>query len=132
MVAFELHGVEIDRCVICRGIWLDNGELQLIANLAGVAPGELTAAVVNAKGVRGTPRRCPRCRRHLNAIDVGQSSALEIDRCPGGCGLWFDDSEMAAFIAQFDEGEKGAVARYFADWFGRRDAASILADDKGR
>jgi Zn-finger nucleic acid-binding protein len=121
MVAFELEGVEIDRCVSCRGTWLDNGELQLIAALAGVAAGGLTAALVEAKSSRGGPRRCPRCIRRLGAIDVGGVSPIEIDRCPGGCGLWFDDGEMGLFMARFDEGEKGAVARFFADWFGKKD-----------
>jgi Zn-finger nucleic acid-binding protein len=123
MVAFELEGVEIDRCVTCHGTWLDNGELQLIAQRAGVAPGGVTEALVAAQGARGGRRRCPRCLRRLEMIHLGQSSPLEIDRCPGGCGLWFDDGEMQQFIARFDEGEPGAVARFFADWFGHRDSA---------
>jgi Zn-finger nucleic acid-binding protein len=118
MLAFELDGVEIDRCVLCRGIWLDNGELQLIADLAGVAPGGLTAALVRAKGLRSGRRRCPRCLRRLDVADVGRDAPFEVDRCPGGCGLWFDDGEMEQFIARFDQGESGAVARFFADWFG--------------
>lgn len=121
MVAFELDGVEIDRCVACHGTWLDNGELQLIAGQAGVEQGGLTRALVQAKGVRGGRRRCPRCQRRLDAVDVGEASPLAIDRCPGGCGLWFDDGEMQQFISRFNEGEPGAVARFFADWFGKKD-----------
>ncbi len=121
MVAFELEGVEIDRCVACRGTWLDHGEVQLIAQRAGVAPGGLTQALLAAKGRRSGRRRCPRCLRRLEPIDVGGSAPLEIDRCPGGCGLWFDDGEMRQFIARFEEGEPGAVARFFADWFGQKD-----------
>jgi Zn-finger nucleic acid-binding protein len=121
MVGFELAGVEIDRCVSCRGTWLDHGELQLIADLAGVRPGGLTTALIQARKLRGGRRRCPRCLRRLGVVDVGGVSPLEIDRCPGGCGLWFDDGEMEQFIARFDEGEKGAVARFFADWFGKKD-----------
>ncbi len=33
MVAFELEGVEIDRCLACEGTWLDAGELELIVEL---------------------------------------------------------------------------------------------------
>lgn len=121
MVAFELDGVELDRCVACHGTWLDNGELQLIAQQAGAGPGGLTRALVRAKGVRRGRRRCPRCQRRLDVVDVGEASPLAIDRCPGGCGLWFDDGEMQQFIARFDEGESGAVARFFADWFGKKD-----------
>jgi Zn-finger nucleic acid-binding protein len=120
MVAFELQGVEIDRCVACRGTWLDHGELQLIADLAGVAAGALTEALLQAKTRHGGRWRCPRCRRRLGVVDVGQPAQLEIDRCPGGCGLWLDDGEIEQFIERFDEGERGAVARFFAAWFGNR------------
>ena len=120
MVAFELAGVEIDRCVSCRGTWLDGGELQLIADLAGVPPGALTAALIEATNVRAAQRRCPRCLRRLEGVSVSGVSLLQIERCPGGCGLWFDDGEMEQLITRFDEGETGAVARFFADWFGRK------------
>lgn len=121
MVAFELAGVEVDRCVSCRGTWLDGGELQLIADLAGVSPGALTAALIEAKNVQAAQRRCSRCLRRLESVAVGGVSPLEINRCPGGCGLWFDDGEMEQLITRFDEGETGAVARFFADWFGKKD-----------
>jgi Zn-finger nucleic acid-binding protein len=123
MVAFELQGVEIDGCVSCHGTWLDNGELQLIADLAGVAPGTLTEALLQANGRRGAGRRCPRCLRRLDVVEVGEPVSFEIDRCPGGCGLWFDDGEMERFIERFHVGEAGAVARFFAAWFGSSNAA---------
>lgn len=120
MVAFELYGVEIDRCVRCHGTWVDHGEVQLIAELAGVGPGGLTEALIAAEGGRSAGRRCPRCSRKLEVIDVGEGTPLEVDRCPGGCGLWFDDGEMQQLISRFEQGEKGAVARFFADWFGTK------------
>ncbi len=30
--ALELHGVEIDRCPKCGGVWLDPGELELLTS----------------------------------------------------------------------------------------------------
>ena len=30
MVVLELHEVEVDHCVTCKGIWLDSGELELL------------------------------------------------------------------------------------------------------
>jgi Zn-finger nucleic acid-binding protein len=122
MVAFELDGVEIDRCAVCHGTWLDHGELQLIARLAGVEPGGLTRALNEARGLRGGRRRCPRCVRRLDVVGIGQPSPLKIDRCPGGCGLWLDDGEMQQLIARFHDGEPGAVARFFSEWLGNKDA----------
>lgn len=30
LTAIDLHGVQIDRCAECEGIWLDNGELEIL------------------------------------------------------------------------------------------------------
>ena len=39
MVAYELEGIEIDRCLCCDGVWLDAGELEMVTELAGADPG---------------------------------------------------------------------------------------------
>ncbi|NQU42494.1 zf-TFIIB domain-containing protein, partial [bacterium] len=44
-MAFELEGVEIDRCPACGGTWLNAGEIEQIALKAGVTPGPLTRAL---------------------------------------------------------------------------------------
>jgi Zn-finger nucleic acid-binding protein len=121
MVAFELQGVEIDRCVVCRGIWLDHGEIQLIGDLAGVPAGRLSGALAAARTSGRLRGRCPRCRRRLDQVSVGAAPPMMLERCAGGCGLWFDDQEIVEFVARFEEGEEGAVARFFAEWFGARD-----------
>ena len=120
MVAFELEGIEIDRCVDCRGTWLDAGEMEAIAELAGVEPGGLSQALHEAHGARHGKRRCPRCSRRLEIIQVGHEEPVELDRCPEGDGFWFDPGEMETFIASFEDGEEGAVARFFEDFHGKR------------
>lgn len=125
MAAFELEGVEIDRCVVCGGTWLDAGELEQIAEFAGAAPGPLSEALSAAgKGAHGQ-RRCPRCGKKLRVITLGDHTPVELDRCPRGHGLWLDAGEMRTVISSFasDDGEDGAVARFFADLY-RHDIAS--------
>jgi len=115
LIAFELEGVEIDHCVACRGTWLDAGELEQIAELAGVPAGPLRAAL-EATGPRTTSkRRCPRCRRKLNTVAVGDDPAVEIDRCPLEHGLWFDAGELKTLITSFAGGEAGAVAEFLGN-----------------
>jgi Zn-finger nucleic acid-binding protein len=118
LVGFELDGIELDHCIDCRGIWLDPGELEAIADAAGVAPGGLSGTLHVAKGKKHSERKCPRCDRRLRVIHLGVNGALEIDRCPHGDGLWFDRGEMETLIASFDKGEEGAVARFLADLTG--------------
>jgi Zn-finger nucleic acid-binding protein len=115
LVAFELDGVEIDHCVACRGTWLDAGELEQIAELAGVPAGPLTAALRSPEAGAGGKRRCPRCGRRMRASRVGSSPGTEIDRCPLGHGLWLDAGELRTLISSFAQHDAGAVAAFLAD-----------------
>lgn len=117
LVAYELEGIEVDRCVVCGGTWLDTGELELIAERAGAEPGGLTEALETAKARGRAQRRCPRCRRKLQTIVVGQAKPVELERCARGHGLWFDLGEMRTLITSFEEGEEGSVARFFSDLY---------------
>ncbi|MDA1314538.1 MAG: zf-TFIIB domain-containing protein [Acidobacteria bacterium] len=114
LVGFELEGIELDRCIDCRGVWLDPGELEAIGEAAGVSPGGLTAALRAAVGKKHRERKCPRCERRLKTVRIGPRESIEIERCPRGDGLWFDHGEMEMLIASFDTGEEGAVARFLA------------------
>jgi Zn-finger nucleic acid-binding protein len=119
MAILELRGVEIDHCLDCGGTWLDRGELERIAAAAGVTTPELVRAVGAPRmGPRGS-RRCPRCRRRLRLFPVGRPDPVELDRCPRCAGLWFDRDEIEKVVGSFSEGHAGAVARFFADFFGR-------------
>ena len=117
MIVYEWAGVEVDHCLACGGTWLDAGELESIGARAGAQPGRLAQALREARdGVAGR-RRCPRCRKRLRRILVGAARPVELDRCPRGHGLWFDRGEIQALIARFEEGEEGAVARFFANLY---------------
>jgi Zn-finger nucleic acid-binding protein len=122
MVAYEWEGVEIDSCAVCGGVWLDAGEVEIIAELAGVDRGAVSEALVQANGPAHAKRRCPRCREKLRTMTVGGSHHVELDACPEHHGLWFDRGEVREFVTSFDTGESGAVADYLAAIFGKGDA----------
>jgi Zn-finger nucleic acid-binding protein len=117
LIVYELEGVEIDRCLSCGGTWLDSGELAMITEQAGVAPGRLTLALETAWEGSTTKRRCPRCRKKLRPINIGENPSVGLDRCPRGHGLWLDTGEMEAVITSFAEGEEGSVADFFSDLY---------------
>jgi Zn-finger nucleic acid-binding protein len=112
LVAFELEGVEIDRCLTCAGTWLDAGELEWLASRAGGPGGKLAEAVLRGAGPRHGERRCVRCPGKLQVVAV---DGVEVDRCPRGHGLWFDRSELPKLMAGFSEGAEGAVARLLGE-----------------
>ena len=117
LVAFELDGIEIDHCVACLGTWLDAGEIEMITHVAGVEPGGLSKALFEAEKQRRGERRCPRCRRRLTVIAVGETELIELDRCRKGHGLWFDQGELKNLIARFHDGEEGCVAQFFSELY---------------
>lgn len=114
MIVMELEGIEIDHCLSCRGTWLDGGEIEAITEQAGVGSGSLTEAVASARAGKKSDRRCPRCRRRLRVL---QLPTVELDTCPLGHGLWFDQGEMLTFISSHAGGEEDAVGRFFTDIF---------------
>jgi Zn-finger nucleic acid-binding protein len=117
MISLEFQGVEIDRCLDCRGTWLDAGELELLTELAGLDPAELSRALAETATIRKADRRCPTCRRRLQVIEAGRETKVELDRCPIGDGLWLDRGEMETVVRSFSEGVGGAVAGFFAELY---------------
>jgi len=114
LIVVEFEGVETDYCPDCRGTWFDAGELELVTELAGVPAGRLHRALQAAGGDRGT-RCCPRCRRKMEVIKVGDQPVVEVDRCRLGHGLWLDAGELATIVQEFAGHEDAAVARFLAD-----------------
>jgi hypothetical protein len=51
LIVEEYHGIEIDRCPECHGIWFDAGEAELLIDKESAGFGSIFQAVV--KGVRG-------------------------------------------------------------------------------
>ena len=81
MLILEFSEVEIDFCTSCRGVWLDKGELELIAEEGDVS--------WDVPAQRKTSRRCPRCNTKLREGEF-PGTRVELDVCPNGHGLWFD------------------------------------------
>lgn len=114
LIVFEFEGVEIDHCVKCLGTWLDEGELDTLAEIAGAGWEAWEGSLARAEGEKHGERRCPRCRSRLRVVDV---SGVEIDRCNRGCGIWFDKGEIPKLIEAFGKDEEGAVVRFFSEMF---------------
>ena len=115
LVTFGYEGVEIDRCVACKGTWLDAGELDQLGTLSGLPPGRFTEVLEKGGGERDAERRCVRCGKAMRKVDV---KGVELDRCPLGHGLWFDPTEIETLVKATTEGEEARVAAFFRDLFG--------------
>jgi Zn-finger nucleic acid-binding protein len=81
MKVMDRHGVEIDLCPNCKGVWLDRGELEKIVEL--VAQGGPAATDPAASGGPGN-RRDDRSRE-----DDVRRRRDDDDDDEGGQGSWF-------------------------------------------
>ena len=87
----NLHGIEVDRCVNCHGLWLDHHELD-----------ELEDKVMDQDRLKGTLTyfkresdiACPKCNAGMTTFNY-RAHELPIDYCNQGHGYWLDPGEDA-------------------------------------
>ena len=117
MVVLELQQVEVDYCFGCGGIWLDAGELELLLHKSGGEEDELGPALAQeGKKVKGQKRRCPKCRKRMLQLTVGETPSVTLDRCPRGHGLWLDDGELSELVKSAGgRADLGALADFFGN-----------------
>ena len=119
MLVIDIDGVEIDHCVHCHGTWLDDQELEFLFELDGIPPGKISEALRKCRGRRGGNLRCPRCRKKLERIIVGEApDRVALDRCPRGHGLWFNRGEIEAVLRMSGDEEGKRVSELLAAIYG--------------
>ncbi|MHC4131414.1 MAG: zf-TFIIB domain-containing protein [Planctomycetota bacterium] len=118
MITLELHGVEIDHCLDCGGIWLDAGELELLLNDSHKAAALLESFKINTETCE-KPRKCPICLKKMQKISVGsEPPALLIDKCKKGDGLWFDEGELKDIAQRAKLDEENKIQKLLENMFG--------------
>ena len=123
MLVLEHNDIEIDFCDECGGIWLDEGELELLAGEDG-QPSPMAAALASNANIKGKGARpCPVCSKKMLLADVDlgatappENRIVEIDKCPRGHGMWFDKGELGQIISASGGGE--AVIDFLGSLFG--------------
>ena len=116
MVVLELHEVEVDHCVTCKGIWLDSGELELL--LEGGKNKEATLASFE-KDKHGFARKkkCPECRARMEIVWCGGDKKICLDKCPKNHGLWFDGGELRQILKRTEFDAEGKIPRLLEEIF---------------
>ena len=116
MLVLELDGVEIDCCDECHGIWLDEGELELITGNDYESDLPFLKALTEKNTVKSKgKRKCPVCGKPMLLVDIPLDPVIEIDRCPSNHGLWFDKGELEQIVSA----AKGTnVADFLGSMFG--------------
>ena len=64
-------------------------------------------------------RKCPICDKKMQKVIVGDSeSALLIDKCPRGDGLWFDKGELHDIFDRAQLDQDNRIQELLTDMFG--------------
>ena len=117
MIILELHGVEIDYCPSCSGIWLDSGELELLFEDQDEREKVISSFHLDQEHTE-KPYKCPICKKKMDKVYVGDKKELLIDRCPDNDGLWFDKGELKDILKLGDKDNK--VIILLNDLFGSK------------
>lgn len=113
MLILEYQEIEVDYCAACKGVWLDEGELEQM--LGGT---DAIASAWDTSGDRKGERRCPRCGEKMRLRKV-PGTDVEIDMCPASCGIWLDRGEIVAVAgASLPEGPAAVVGAHLMELFG--------------
>jgi Zn-finger nucleic acid-binding protein len=136
MMVLELEKVEIDYCVLCRGIWLDEGELEMLLESAG-QKNRFLKSLSPETGISEKKIRCPVCRKKMDKISFlagpgnGSSESVDIsgqdartkiivDGCPRYHGIWFDRGELSQALAGGGLSENHKIYRLLEQVFTER------------
>lgn len=107
LLEFTHQGIRIDECGGCEGVWLDSGELRLLAHHSerllwspelgekwklAQTWAEETSTEEKARSRERHADRCPRCDVTLHPENL---HGTQIDRCTQCGGTWLDKGELS-------------------------------------
>ncbi len=105
------EGVELDRCEKCKGVFLEHGELNRVAEPTS---GDLEYSTVHQEKFRHGdsfgPARCPRCADvEMKKVEFNVHSDIILDYCDACRGFWLDGQELGRIneeVHQLNEAAK--------------------------
>lgn len=118
MIVLELDEVEIDHCIVCRGIWLDAGELELLLEDTDEKNKLLSSFEVDINACEKR-RKCPICMKKMDKIQCGVESRVLIDKCTRNDGIWFDEGELKQIIEMSSFDRDNRILGLLKNMFGK-------------
>jgi uncharacterized protein len=103
MIIQELQQVEVDHCCDCHGIWLDEGELEM---LSGDIQDSILSGFKQAESAEMS-RKCPICQARMTKMETGN---VILDQCPKNHGIWFDKGELLELIQSSEHQNSKLIA----------------------
>ena len=102
LVAVEYDDIEVDYCPVCKGVWLDSGEIELLFGDAQAAQAFLSIGSPAQVPEGEKLRDCPECDVKMDKETTEGAKPVTFDHCPNGDGIWFDAGELTTVLEQKD------------------------------
>jgi Zn-finger nucleic acid-binding protein len=116
MITLELNEVEVDYCLECKGIWLDEGELETLLDSTALAI-ELLDSFQKTQSDE-IIHRCPICLKKMEKISVGDSEKqIIIDKCAKNHGLWFGKGELSLILEKASLDKESKIQKLLKEIF---------------
>ena len=97
LIILELNQVEVDYCTSCHGVWLDEGELEILLQKPEEKNKLFDSFVIDKKS-KEEPVKCPICFKKMDKILCGNEKKIIIDKCSRQHGLWFNKGELESVV----------------------------------
>lgn len=115
MIILELNKVEIDYCPNCSGIWLDEGELELLYSI-DQSEEELKKLFHQLSSTKEKSYKCPICRKYMVKTQFKDSDVI-LDICPQNHGIWFDKGELEKVLSLKPNSSSGKILSLLKEMF---------------
>ncbi len=117
LLTLEYEEIEVDYCAECQGVWLDEGELDLLFGDHGMTQGFMTAGDPSAAKDEAV-RLCPICDAPMRKAVTGGAEPVVHDYCPKEHGVWFDGGELLTVLTRGAvHGGNAPVVRWLREMF---------------
>lgn len=122
LVAKQIHNLEIDVCLKCRGVWFDEGEFR--SAVRSIASFELPEKYQVSLPKEKSPAlhlhernlSCPKDGAKLETLHYDPPSGIYLDRCGKCGGIWLDGGEISLVKKQLAPNPAmDALVRAFAE-----------------
>lgn len=94
MEVVTIDGVEVDRCLLCHGLWFDAGEEEVLANKEAAVALDTGSAREGRHYNFIDHYRCPRCGGEMARASDPQQTHIWYERCTDCAGSFFDAGEF--------------------------------------
>jgi len=89
LVVEDHEGIEVDRCLECKGMWLDYHELSELEGKS-VGSDEVKGSIMGQ--THPSNMNCPKCGNQMKKFNY-RFYDLELDYCDEEHGFWLDKGE---------------------------------------